>query len=91
MKKSDRVVSQMSSGRWILTVLAGAAFFVFSIAIAYVIVKQRIEFKPETLVAMFSALLLVVQSVYHLYFNKDGNGDSQDGGNDSPPPTPPAK
>jgi hypothetical protein len=90
MKKSDRVVSQMSSGRWILTVLAGAAFFAFSIAIAYVIVKQHTEFKPETLVAMFSALLLVVQSVYHLYFNKDGNGDSQ-GDGDNPPAPPPAK
>jgi len=91
MKKSDRVVRQFSSGRWILTVLAGWAFFLFSVGIVYVIVKQRAEFKPETIVAMFSALLLVVQGVYHLYFNKNGeDSEPQDGGG-NPPPEPPAK
>ena len=73
-RKMDRVVGQLSSGRWILTVLAGWAFFTFCMALGYVMVKQRTEFKPETLVAMFSALLLVIQGVYKDYFHK--NGDS---------------
>jgi len=96
MKKFDRFVHQATSGRWILTVLAGASFFLFSIGLAYVIVKQRVEFKPETLVAMFSALLLVIQGVYKDYFSKNTDGektDSDDGLKDGkltePPPTRP--
>jgi hypothetical protein len=75
MKKMERVVTQSTSGRWILTVLAGWAFFAFCMVFGYVMVKQRMEFKPETLVAMFSALLLVIQGVYKDYFNKNGDGN----------------
>lgn len=98
IKKTDRLVGQLSSGRWILTVLAGWAFFGFAICLSYVILKQRTEFKPETLVAMFSALLLVIQGVYKDYFHKNGdtNGDSGNddengNGTDNNLPVPPAK
>ena len=36
MNKMERLVSQGTSGRWILTVLAGWAFFGFCIALGYV-------------------------------------------------------
>ena len=83
MTKGDRLVSQATSGRWILTVLAGGAFFLFSFALALVFIKERADFKPETIVAMFSALLLVIQGVYKDYFNRDRNGHHPD--EDIPP------
>jgi len=92
MKKAERFVNQATSGRWILTILAGTAFFAFSIGLTYVIVKQRVEFKPETLVAMFSALLLVIQGVYKDYFSKnrdDGDEDDDNGNGNATPPAPP--
>ena len=82
VSKSERFVGQVTSGRWILTVLAGLSFFSFTLALSYVVLKQRAEFKPETLVAMFSALLLVVQGVYKDYFTKGSDGDNVVGGND---------
>lgn len=63
---------QLSSGKWILTVLAGIAFSAFSMGLVYIMIKQRGDFKSETLVAMFSSLLLVIQGVYKDYFNKNG-------------------
>ena len=82
--KSDKFINQVTSGRWILSIIAGIAFFVFSITVSYVIIKTFDAFKPETLIAMFSSLLLVIQSVYKDYFakldrsngNADTNGDS---------------
>ena len=73
----QRLASQFSSGRWLLTVTAGLAFLSFSLATAYVILKQRAEYKPETIVAMFSGLLLLIQGVYKDYFYK--NGDDKKG------------
>ena len=78
LTKGERFVAQATSGRWILTVLAGAAFFAFCISLAYVVVKQRVQFKPETIVAMFSAVLLVIQGVYKDYFQRDRNGHNAD-------------
>ena len=99
MRKLDRLVSQGTSGRWLLTVLAGMSFAAFSIVLAYVIAKQRAEFKPETLVAMFSALLLVVQGVYKDFFHNNGDTSSDIDSSDIhpqiqppiPPMLPPAK
>ena len=71
LNKTERFVSQVTSGRWILTVLAGAAFFGFCVALCFIAVKERADFKPETIVAMFSALLLVIQGVYKDYFNRE--------------------
>lgn len=78
LTKSERVLAQITSGRWILTVMAGAAFFGFCVAIALVVYKSRTQFKPETIVAMFSTALLVIQGVYKDYFNRDRNGHHPD-------------
>ena len=75
MNKMERLVSQGTSGRWILTILAGFSFFIFAVSLSYVMLKQRTEFKPETLVAMFSSLLLVISNVFKEYFNKNGDGN----------------
>lgn len=92
MTKLDRVLSQVFSGRWILTVLAGLSYAAFTTAVCYAMYKNPEQFKAETLVAMFSALLLIAQGVYKDYFNRptekdnvNGNGD----GNGVPPPPPP--
>ena len=70
---SKRITTQFTSGRWLLTVMAGTSFLVFSLALAYIMYRQKIEFKPETIVAMFSSLLLVIQGVYKDYFYKNGD------------------
>lgn len=67
--KGEIVVNQISSGRWILTILAGISFLLFSMAVAYTIFKNK-EFKPETIVAMFSTVLVVIQNVFNNYFYK---------------------
>jgi hypothetical protein len=73
MNAIQRITNQLTSGRWLLTVLAGLAFFAFAGALSYLIIKQRTEFKAETVVAMFSALLLVIQGVYKDYFHRNGD------------------
>ena len=78
MRKMERLVAQGTSGRWILTVLAGWAFFIFAACLSYVMLKQRAEFKPETLVSMFSSLLLIIQGVFKEYFSKNGDSNGPD-------------
>lgn len=81
--KSDRFINQTTSARWILTILAGVSFFAFSMAVAYVILKQRMDFKPETVIAMFSSLLLIIQGVYKDYFHKiNGDANNSNSSND---------
>lgn len=93
----EKFINQLTSGRWLLTMLAGLAYFIFSVTVSYVIVKTYTQFKPETLVAMFSALLIIATGVYKDYFNKirDGNGNDSENGNgrnNTPtPPVPPSK
>jgi hypothetical protein len=65
-----RVIAQVTSGRWILTVLAGVAFAFLVAGITMVIIATKTQFKPETIVAMFSSVLLVIQGVYKDYFNR---------------------
>jgi len=87
MTKGDRFISQVTSGRWLLTVTAGAAFFGFALAVCWVIVSLRATLKPETIVGMFSALLLVIQGCYKDYFTRqDRNGKHPD---EPVPPKPP--
>ena len=77
----EKIANQVTSARWILTVLAGIAFLVFAFTVSYVICRTYTQFKPETLIAMFSALLLVIQGCYKDYFSR---GDRQNNnGNDS--------
>lgn len=88
LTKGERFVSQATSGRWILTILAGGSFFLFCLALSLVVYKSRAQFKPETIVAMFSAVLLVIQGVYKDYFNRDRNGKHPDENGTTPPGDP---
>ena len=82
-----RLIKQASSGRWLLTVMAGTAFLGLCLGVFIIMVSMRHEMKPETAVALFSSVLLIVQGVYKDYFRRDTNGshtDEDDGGhNDS--------
>ncbi len=73
-----RLVKQATSGRWLLTVMAGLAFLGLCMAVFIVLVCQRHELKPETAVALFSAVLLIIQGVYKDYFRRDSNGKHRD-------------
>ena len=83
-KSIARVLGQMTSARWILAVMAGVAFVFFCGSVVITIISQRMEFKPETIIAMLGSLLLVIQGVYKDYFNAKstesfGNGNGSDG------------
>ena len=68
MANLDRFVSQVTSGRWILTVLAGLAFFAFCLMLVVMGIMLRSQFKAETIVSMFASLLIIIQGVYKDYF-----------------------
>jgi hypothetical protein len=71
MNKLDRITKQMSSGKWILTVLAGWSFVLFVIAICAIMWSRRTEFTAVILVGLFGQVMLVVQNVFKDYFSKD--------------------
>jgi len=73
-----RFISQATSGRWLLTLFAGAAFLMLVLATFLILVSMRHAMKPETAVALFSAVLLIIQGVYKDYFQRDRNGKHQD-------------
>lgn len=79
----SKVLSQVTSARWILTVMAGAAFLLFSIAVFSALIAQKAKVEQETLVAIFGSLLLVIQGVYKDYFNRSRE-DNKPGGNKPP-------
>lgn len=66
LTKSERFVSQATSARWILAVLAGLGFIGFTFTVSVILWSIRSTIKAEAAVAMFSALLLVIQGVLGL-------------------------
>ena len=76
MTKTDRFVTQTTSGRWILTVIAGISFLIFSIATAYCVIKRRNDIDTGALITMVMSLLLVVQSVYKDFFHKPNDTEN---------------
>ena len=78
-----RMIRQATSGRWLLTVMAGTAFLGLCLGVFIILVSMRHNMKPETAVALFSSVLLIIQGVYKDYFRRDTNGshtDEDDGG-----------
>jgi len=76
-----RILSQVTSARWILTVLAGISFLLFCASVAIVIIHQRETIDNALAVSMMANLLILIQSVYNMYFNKkpeNGNGSNPD-------------
>jgi hypothetical protein len=68
---SNRFIDQATSGRWLLTVMAGVAFGCFCLSICVVIISYRASFKPEAIVGLFGTLMLVIQGCYKDYFHRD--------------------
>lgn len=71
-KSIERVLSQMTSARWILAVLAvlaGIAFLFFCASLVVGIIAQREKLEVKDIMAMMGLLLLVIQGVYKDYFN----------------------
>lgn len=87
----DRVSLKLSSGRWMFTVVAAVAFFMFCDAVCRIIVKAADKLPDTTVVALFMFLANIIQGVAKDYFNidrtdteqeeeiKNGNGHSTKG------------
>lgn len=73
-----RLIKQATSGRWLLTVMAGVAFLGLSLGVFIILISMRHSMKPETGVALFSSVLLIIQGVYKDYFRRDGGGEEND-------------
>jgi DMSO reductase anchor subunit len=71
----SKIVAQVTSARWILTVLAGISFLLFSASVVIVIVHQRDKIEPALAVSMMANLLILVQSVYNMYFHRKDGGN----------------
>jgi len=79
----DRVLSQASSGRWLLTVMAGAALMMLT----FTYCKCLMEFPDKPPVVSGEALFAIITMVFVSYFQKkNGNGHppelEEEGGSD---------
>jgi len=73
-----RLISQASSGRWLLTVGAMLAFLGLSMGVFILLISARHQLTAATVVALFSNVLLIIQGVYKDYFRRNGNGSHRD-------------
>jgi len=67
----DRVSIKMSSGRWLFTVVAAAAFFMFCNVVCRILIKSAEKLPDTTIVALFMFLAGIVQNIVKDYFNMD--------------------
>jgi len=72
MKKTDRVVGQISSGRWLLTIIAGACLLLLTILDCRAYMKYPEKPLPVSVEAIFAVITMVFMSYFHS--SKDGNG-----------------
>jgi len=90
MTSWERVVSQCTSGRWLLTVISGLCLLGMTLTDCYV--AYMALGKPGTTVTLpFSveALLAIITAVFMAYFGKtptNGNGNGNGNGDADPPP-----
>lgn len=68
---SYEIKHKLTSARRFLAVVAGASLLMFSFATALILYANRGALKAETIMALFAAIMLVVQGVYKDYQNKD--------------------
>lgn len=90
----DRVSLKLSSGRWMFTVVAAIAFFMFCDVVCKIIVKAADKLPDTTVVALFMFLAGIIQNIVKDYFNMDrsdpengitnGNGNGNGNGHDKP-------
>jgi len=66
MKKTDRVVGQISSGRWLLTIIAGVCLLMLTILNCRAYMKYPDKPLPVSVEAIFTVITMVFVS----YFSK---------------------
>ena len=72
MKNTDRVVGQATSGRWLLTIIAGACLLLLTILDCRAYMKYPEKPLPVSVEAIFAVITMVFMSYFHS--SKDGNG-----------------
>ena len=88
MNKAERFVNQATSGRWLLTVIAGLCLLAMTLADCWAVTHGKEP--PISVEAIFS----IITMVFGLYFSRAKEGTNR-GGDATPailskPPAPPA-
>lgn len=65
MKKADRVVSQVSSGRWLLTIIAGGCLAMLTFLDFRAYMKYPDKPLPVSVEAIFAVITMVFMSYFH--------------------------
>lgn len=65
MKKADRVVSQVSSGRWLLTIIAGGCLLMLTFLDCKAYMKYPEKPLPVSVEAIFAVITMVFMSYFH--------------------------
>lgn len=71
VKSWDRLSSRISSGRWILTMVAAMAFGMFCYVVAKVIMVIAPKLPDTTIIALFMYLGNIIYGITKDYFNID--------------------
>ena len=66
MKKADRVVGQVSSGRWLLTIIAGGCLLMLT----FLDCKAYMRYPDKALPVSVEAIFAVITMVFMSYFAK---------------------
>lgn len=81
MKKMERVVSQMTSGRWLLTIVAAMCLLLFTVTDCWAVYRGKTPpISPE-------AIATIITMVFMSYFKSPKEGGDED--DELVPPTPP--
>lgn len=65
MKKSDRVVVQVSSGRWLLTIIAGGCLLMLTFLDCRAYMRYPDKPLPVSVEAIFAVITMVFMSYFH--------------------------
>jgi hypothetical protein len=87
MKFSDmigRVLAQISSGRWIITVAATACLMKLSWTLCDLMTSGKVTLETATYVAICMSILNTIGTITVFYFNKPRTDDGGNGNGDVP-------
>jgi hypothetical protein len=83
MKTSDiigRVIAQVTSGRWIITVAATACLLWLTKTLCCLMEQGKIQLEPSTYIAIVMSVLNMIGTISIFYFQKpridESNGDT---------------
>ncbi len=65
MKNTDRVVGQVSSGRWLLTIIAGICLLLMTLLDFQAYMKYPDKPLPVSVEAIFAVITMVFMSYFH--------------------------